>query len=199
MPDQDSFAELRATVCGVEELHGHAGAGATHVLSILDPQAPTPPAFGAFGEHARLDLRFHDIVKEVPGQRAPERADVEALLGFGRSFAMQPQAHLLVHCEKGMSRSTAALTLILAQARPERPEAAVLAEVVRIRPKAWPNLRLIEIGDALLGRGGKIIAAAAAHYRAVLARRPELAQAVIAMDRGRELDCAWGAGGNGSD
>ena len=58
------FAPFRITVCGIEELSGHCDANVSHVLSILDPEWPVPEAFGAFGEHARLELRFHDIIDE---------------------------------------------------------------------------------------------------------------------------------------
>jgi hypothetical protein len=38
---------FRITVCGIEELPGHCEAGVSHVLSILDPGSPLPPACGA--------------------------------------------------------------------------------------------------------------------------------------------------------
>ncbi len=50
------------TVCGIEELAGHCSTGASHVLSILDPAFPVPEAFGTFGEHKKLELRFDDII-----------------------------------------------------------------------------------------------------------------------------------------
>jgi len=185
-------ARLRTSICGVEELDGHSAAGVTHVLSLLDPGWPEPEAFGAFGEHARLDLRFHDIIDPLPGLRLPRQADVAALLDFAREAEAEPQGHLLVHCQKGLSRSTASLALILAQARPDLPAENVLAEVVRRRPRAWPNLRILELGDALLGRGGRLAAAVAACYRARLAARPQLADGMIEMGRARELDWTLG-------
>src|SRR5216683_601992 len=60
------FVDFHITVCGIEELAGHGTMGVTHVLSILDPGFPDPDAFGAFGEHERLDLRFHDVIDELP-------------------------------------------------------------------------------------------------------------------------------------
>jgi predicted protein tyrosine phosphatase len=188
------FVDFHITVCGVDELQGHSTVGVTHVLSILDPGFPDPDAFGAFGEHRRLDLRFHDIVDETVGMQAPQRDHVEALLGFGGELMRQPGAHLLVHCHMGISRSSAAMTLILAQARPERPADEALAEVVRIRPKVWPNLRLIELGDTLLGRRGELITAVRARYRYVIERRPETAQVMTEMGRGREVRGATGEG-----
>jgi predicted protein tyrosine phosphatase len=52
------------------------------------------------------------------------------------------------------------MTLILAQARPDLSAASIVSEVLRIRGKAWPNLDIIELGDALLGRNGENISAA---------------------------------------
>src|SRR5579859_4167722 len=139
------FVDFQITVCGIAELPNHGTVGVTHVLSILDPGFPDPDAFGAFGEHERLELRFHDIVDELPGMRLPQREDVAALLSFGRDLMREPHAHLLVHCHMGISRSTASMALILAQARPDRPASEAMAEVRRIRPRIWPNLRIIEL------------------------------------------------------
>ncbi|HEX7127167.1 MAG TPA: protein-tyrosine-phosphatase [Thermodesulfobacteriota bacterium] len=189
MHRHDPFAPYDVTVCGIPELPGYCAAGVSHVLSILDPEAPEPDAFGAFGEHARLELRFHDVIDEQDGQVAPSRDDVAALLAFGEDLLREPRedAHLLVHCHAGISRSTAALTLLLAQARPDRPAAEALAQVVRVRPPAWPNLRVVELGDALLGRRGEIVAAVRAHYRAVVAAHPEVARVMRLGGRGREV------------
>ena len=89
-----------------------------------------------------------------------------------------------------MSRSTAAAALILAQAHPDRPAREALEAVARIRPRAWPNLRILEFGDALLGRGGEIVTAAGAIYRRVLDREPFLQEAMIDGGRGREVTAA---------
>lgn len=185
----DGFVPFVITVCGVQELPGYCAAGVSHVLSILDPGLPEPSAFGAFGEHVRLDLRFHDIVDEIDGLIAPQPAEVELLLAFGRDLARTPRddAHLLVHCQMGVSRSTAAMTLILAQARPDRPAAEALDAVKRIRPQAWPNLRIAELGDDLLGRNGELVAAVRAHHRAVVARNPAWGRTLIDAGRGREV------------
>ncbi|HEX7969616.1 MAG TPA: protein-tyrosine-phosphatase, partial [Stellaceae bacterium] len=173
MTSASEFVDFHITVCGIQELAGHSALGVTHVLSILDPDFPDPEAFGAFGEHERLDLRFHDIVDETPGMRLPQHQDVEALLRFGRDLVREPRAHLLVHCHMGISRSTAAMALILAQARPDRPAVEAFAEVRRIRSQLWPNLRIVELGDQVLGRSGELVAAAIARYRHVIELRPE--------------------------
>jgi predicted protein tyrosine phosphatase len=134
-------APFKITICGIDELGDHRDVGVSHVLSILDPKEPELPVFGSFGEHERVELRFDDVIEESPDLVAPHRRDVEAILGFGRSLHAEPSscAHLLVHCHAGISRSTAAMALILAQARPELSAATILSEVLSIRSKAWPT------------------------------------------------------------
>jgi predicted protein tyrosine phosphatase len=101
---------------------------------------------------------------------------------------------LLVHCHAGVSRSTASVILILAQALPEIPAAEIARHLLRIRPQAWPNLRIIELGDAMSGRDGEIIAAVRAVYRAQLDRRPEIAEDFMRGGRAREVEAAGGVG-----
>jgi predicted protein tyrosine phosphatase len=176
-------------VSGIEELGGHAALGATHVLSILDPDYPVPEAFGQYSEHARLERRFHDIIDPTPGMVLPSPADVTAILDFGRTLALEPRppATLLVHCHAGISRSTASMALVIAQARPDLPANAVLAIIHGIREKAWPNLRLIELGDHALGRDGQLVEAAFALYRRQIEKRPHIAALMEQDGRAREV------------
>jgi predicted protein tyrosine phosphatase len=189
------FLRFRVTICGIPELDEHCEAGVTHVLSILDPDWPDPESFQAFPPHRRLALRFHDIIEPAPGRYAPSRDDVERLLAFGRELG--EDGHLLVHCHAGVSRSTAAATLILAQAHPDRPASEALDAVTRIRPRAWPNLRILEFGDALLGRDGEIAAAAGAVYRRLLDREPQFGEAMIDSGRAREVLAAFACAPSG--
>ncbi len=180
------------TVCGLEELAGHANRQVSHVLSILDPDQPEPEAFGAYGEHARLELKFHDIIEETPGFIAPQPEDVARMLAFGRDILRDPEnlRHLLVHCHMGISRSTAAMALLLAQAQPSVPAAGIMAHILQIRDKAWPNLRILQFGEEQLGRPGELSSAAGAIYRHQIERRPEIKTFFVDGGRGREIDLA---------
>ena len=191
-PFSKRLPPFQVTICGIDELGLHCETGVTHVLSLLDPGWPEPEAFGIFNPHRRLELRFHDVIDANPGCIPPQRPDVEQLLSFGRDLANAKAGHLLVHCHAGVSRSTAAATLIVAQARPDRPAEEALQTVVRRRPRAWPNLRILELGDALLDRRGEIVGAARAHYRRRLEREPWMIEQMIDGGRGREVaEAGW--------
>jgi predicted protein tyrosine phosphatase len=188
MTFKSTLVPFGITVCGIDELASFAGHGVSHVLSIMDPGQPEPPALATFPAHARLDLRFHDIIEERVGEIAPMVSDVDLLLAFGRDLEAEPRerAHLLVHCHAGISRSTASMVLLLAQARPDRHARDIVGEVVRIRPRAWPNLRIVRLGDGLLKREGALISAVREQYARRLAETPELAQ--IFREVGREAE-----------
>jgi predicted protein tyrosine phosphatase len=187
-----TIAPFKITVCGIEELPDHRETGASHVLSILDPDWPVPEAFGSFGEHEKLELRFHDVIEADTGVVLPQKEDVVRLLEFGRDLMAEPpaDAHLLVHCHAGISRSTASMALILAQGLQDVSAQQILQEILHIRPKTWPNLRIIELGDVLLSRNGEMIAAAIEIYRLQLETRPDLAEFMINAGRGREVAAA---------
>ena len=125
-------AARRLTICGLTELGAFQNAAVTHVLSILDPGHPDPEDFAAYGPHKRLTLRFDDIISPAPGMMLPERHHIEALLEFGKGLAAatdDPLNHLLVHCHAGISRSTASMTILLAEARPDADEDSLFAHI----------------------------------------------------------------------
>jgi predicted protein tyrosine phosphatase len=165
---------LNFAIGGIDELNSSSW-GISHVLSILDPGFPEPDIFQSFAKHERLELRFHDIIDEREGSFAPQKSDVELLLRFGRVIMEGPHSapYLLVHCHAGVSRSTVAMTLLLSQAKPEWSPEEVVSQVVVVRPDAWPNLRMIEIRDSILGCKGQLVRAAQAQYADVIARTPE--------------------------
>jgi predicted protein tyrosine phosphatase len=186
----EALVPFEITVCGIDELPSHSDRGVTHVLTLLDPGWPSPDALANLGAGQYLDLRFHDIIDPHPALVAPDEEHVDRLLAFGRGLTNISGGHLLVHCHMGISRSSAATFLLLAQARPDRAATQLLAEIARIRPHAWPNLRMIELGDAMMARDGELIAAAVRRYRDLLRQRPKLRGAMARLGRARELAAA---------
>lgn len=182
------------TVCGLEELDSHRDAGVTHVLSILDPGMPDPESFKAYDQHHRTTLRFHDVVEPLPGMIVPEPRDVEAIIAFVQRVGEDAEAdragRLLIHCHMGISRSTAAMTMMLARAYPEEGEDSLMDRLTAIRPQAWPNARMIDFGDEILGRGGRLSAAVSRLHARQIAAKPHLANVMRRMGRGLEVDRA---------
>ena len=183
---------IRFTVCGFAELKGSCDLGASHVLSLLDPGIPAPPELDRVGSSNRVELRFHDVIDALPQTRPPAAEDIEQILALGSELALSRPSHrhLLIHCHAGISRSTSAAALLWAQGEPSRSPTDIFAEIGRRRPRAWPNLLLLEYGEAALGRAGEIVPAAAMQYRRVLAEQPQFAQMMRECGRGREVDLA---------
>jgi predicted protein tyrosine phosphatase len=180
-------------VCGLEELAMHSRSGLTHVLSILDPNYPRPEVFSAFDEHAKLELRFHDAIEPKRGVRLSREKDVAAILEFGERLHAEPnqgQRVVLVHCHAGISRSTAAMAMLIAQAHPELDEEGVFERLIAIRPRAWPNSRMVGYADDLLRRNGRLIEALAGLYRAQIPRIPGIAEYMRDNGRRREYEMA---------
>lgn len=182
------------TVCGLEELDHHRTGKVTHVLSIIDPGTPDPESFAAYGPHHRLTLRFHDIIEPLPGQILPEPPDVERILAFGDEIAAdsgeRTEGHLLIHCHMGISRSSAAMAMLLAQASPDEEADSIVRRLVQIRPQAWPNLRMVEFADGMLGRQGTLAAAVSRLHARQIADKPHLADVFRRLRREREVDLA---------
>ena len=182
------------TVCGLEELETHRERRVTDVLSLLDPGTPEPSAFDAYNEHHRVTLRFHDILEPQLGMIPPEPRDVEAILKFGKELEAQEtysgERHLLIHCHMGISRSTAAMAMLLAQAHPDEDEDAIAERLTTIRPKAWPNTRMMSFADEMLSRGGRLTQAARKMHGRLLALQPHLADVMRRIGRGREVEMA---------
>jgi predicted protein tyrosine phosphatase len=179
------------TICGIEELTLHGSRGITHVLSILDPDHPEPDAFLAYDRHHRTLLRFHDAIEPAPQTVLPEPEHVQTILRFGTALASEPtEPHLLVHCHAGISRSTAAMAMLMAQRHPELDEDQLFAQIVEIRAKAWPNSRMIGFADHLLGRQGRLMSALGRHYAQQLVRYPHVAAYMRENARAREVEMA---------
>src|SRR5665213_3573557 len=143
-PKSRAMTSLRI-VCGLDELAMHSRSGLTHVLSILDPNYPKPEVFSAFDERNKLELRFHEAIEPKKGVRLPREKDVAAILEFGERLHAEPkqrQRVVLVHCHAGISRSTAAMAMLIGQAHPELDEKSVYERLIAIRPRAWPNSRM---------------------------------------------------------
>lgn len=182
------------TVCGIQELPDQRTRKVTHVLSLVDPDLPELDAFQTFEQHHRVTLRFHDIINAADNHTMPTPDHVNAILQFGSEFraAPNPQApsHLLVHCHMGVSRSTAAMVSLMAQANPDETAESLFTRLVAIRPQAWPNSQMIGFADEQLGRRGELTAALRRHYGRQIERTPQFTELMERLGRHAELQMA---------
>ncbi len=116
-----------------------------------------------------LKLGMNDITFAGTGDLiAPQEVHVKDIIEFARSW--DQSAPLIVHCWMGVSRSPAAAMIASLAVHPEDDDAALARRLREASPYATPNMRLVEIGDAMLGREGRF------------------ARAVKALGRGAETD-----------
>ena len=87
---------------------------------------------------------------------------------------------LLIHCQVGVSRSTAIALAILADRLGPGQEGEALQALLRLRPQAIPNLLVVSLADDLLARNGALRRAVSAWDETIPAnkvRRREQRQA----------------------
>jgi predicted protein tyrosine phosphatase len=187
--------DYELAICGLDDALEVVGRGASHVLSLVDPGSEEARAGKlpscTLGCH--LILRFHDIIGPAPGWIPPNIKHIESILSFGRSLQETKRIsarRAVFHCKMGISRSTAALAIILAQAEAERDEHRIFEQVLQMRPQAWPNSLMIHYADYLLGRGGRLFAALRDLYGRQLIHYPQYKDHLLQIGRGYEVHIA---------
>lgn len=112
---------------------------------------------GVINPSRHLNLGVNDIATPQDGLVLPGEVHVDRIIRFAQSW--DRRAPLLIHCWLGISRSPAAALITALTVEPDQDE-MMLAERLRIAsPFVTPNARLVEIGDSLLGRGGRLVRA----------------------------------------
>jgi predicted protein tyrosine phosphatase len=105
-----------------------------------------------------LTLAVNDIAfAGKDGLVAPADEHVAGIIGFAKSW--DQAAPLLVHCWMGVSRSPAAALIAALAVEPALDDTWLVQQLRRASAQATPNTRLVEIGDRMLGRNGRLVAA----------------------------------------
>ena len=141
-------------VCSLIHLPGTVQAtGASHVITVMADveQVRRPPTILADNH---LVISMDDITEEAEGFVAPSLAHVERVLAFGQSW--NRSAPMVIHCYAGISRSTAGAFITACALNPKRDEASIAQAIRSFSPTAQPNIRLVTLADALLGRRGRM-------------------------------------------
>ena len=105
-----------------------------------------------------LLLGMNDITFAGTGNLvAPQEMHVQDIVDFARSW--DRQAPLLVHCWMGVSRSPAAALIAALAVQPDEDDMQLAVRLRTASAYATPKSRLIEIGDHMLGRNGRLVKA----------------------------------------
>ena len=130
-------------------------AGITCLISIGDSQDELP--LGYDNVPRRLRLQVADVVTELGATEEDIRRIIHMADGLRRDTG-----RVLIHCEAGVSRSSAAALIMYACWLGPGREQEAMDRVLSQRPIAMPNRRMVELADRLLERGGQLVNALSA-------------------------------------
>ncbi|MGL4243245.1 MAG: tyrosine phosphatase family protein [Beijerinckiaceae bacterium] len=145
-------------VCSLAKLHRTVQEqDASHVLTLINHGTPVtrPPSVA---EDRHLFIAMSDILAPLDGHILPAEAHVRSVLSFVRAW--DRERPMVIHCYAGVSRSTAAALITACALNPARAERDVAGVIRERSPTATPNLKLVAVADQLLGRNGRLLAAA---------------------------------------
>src|SRR5215471_8936262 len=121
------------------------------LVSIGAPEDELPVGYSNVPDKIRL--LFGDTESAEDG---PTELDVQTLIELAQRLNRAP-GKILIHCEAGVSRSTAAALIMYTSLLGSDSEPEAMRRLIRQRPIARPNRRMVEIADRMLGRGGRLI------------------------------------------
>jgi predicted protein tyrosine phosphatase len=129
---------------------------ASHLLTWVQEEIPveTPPLITP-DRHLRFHI--HDIAEPIDGHIAPAAEHIEQLIAFARDWA--GEGSIVVHCRAAISRSPAAAYIALCAINPDVSEELIAQRLRAASPTAYPNRLMIRLGDAALGRQGRMVRA----------------------------------------
>jgi predicted protein tyrosine phosphatase len=128
----------------------------SHLVTLINGETliDTPPSII---KERHLRLSMNDISEPREGLVVPSETHVADLIRFALEW--DQQAPLLIHCWAGISRSTAGAFIAQCALNPDADEHALARALRRASPTAYPNRRLVDLADNVLGRKGRMRAA----------------------------------------
>ena len=123
-----------------------------YLISIGDGEDPLPK--GYHNAQRKVRLMIADVVTE---EGATEE-DVRGIIQLAEQLQSETGT-LLIHCEAGISRSTATALIIYACWLGPGREDEAMERVVTQRPYAIPNRRMVAFADKLLALDGRLLQA----------------------------------------
>jgi predicted protein tyrosine phosphatase len=121
------------------------------LVSIGDAHDELPPGYDNVPR--KLRLLVSDVVTEV----GATEADIRQIIELAESLRSS-SGRVLIHCEAGVSRSSAAALIMYACWLGPGGEREAMKRVLAQRPVSVPNRRMVELADRLLDRRGRLTA-----------------------------------------
>jgi predicted protein tyrosine phosphatase len=123
-------------------------AGFAYLISIGGVREPPPAGMGNIA--TRLRLVFEDAASLEEG--GSSRSDVQRLLLFAAHVDLA-RGGLIVQCQAGISRSSAAALIVMATILGPGRELEAARLVLQANPLARPNPLMLRVAGELMGRG----------------------------------------------
>src|SRR5262249_49512610 len=120
-------------------------------VSIGAPEDDLPLGFSNVPD--RLRLLFGDT---ETAEHGASEADIQCLIDLAKKLN-GTRGQVLIHCEAGVSRAPAAALILYTCLLGPGSEQKAMDLVLRQRPFASPNRRMVALADKLLGRGGRLM------------------------------------------
>ena len=124
----------------------------TYLISIGHGNDPLPDGY----ENAERKLRL--LIADVVTEEGATEEDVQLIIQLAEELRSE-SGTLLIHCEAGVSRSTATALIMYASWLGRGREDEAMRRVIAQRPYAMPNRRMVALADRLLGLDGRLLQA----------------------------------------
>ena len=123
----------------------------SYLVSIGAPEDELPAGYSNVPR--RMRLLFGDT---ETAEHGASYADIQRLIDLAKELSGS-NVNVLIHCEAGVSRSPAAALILYTCLLGQNSERQAMDLVLRQRPFARPNRRMVELADKLLGREGRLM------------------------------------------
>lgn len=137
-----SLAEARAEV---------AARKPARVISILSEEEATPDFGLPAARHLKLHVERESCARSIAMAGKARAAEI---IRFLKDW--DGEGGLLVHCNRGIARSSAAAYIVMCARAPNVNEAELAQALRRAAPYADPCPMLVDCADAILGREGRM-------------------------------------------
>jgi predicted protein tyrosine phosphatase len=150
----------------------------THIISIINDAGPNWPATTIDRQHSNHAIyNFHDVENDDPEEYAdlvaPSLKVMQEIIEEVKSWELNDESKLLIHCSAGKSRSTAIGLAVLVMNGMSPSDA--LRKVQLLSPAMCPNRLMTEYLDRSIGANGELLECVTNWYAEKIIMIPGLA------------------------